>query len=111
MVKRRAVALEEDEIVRRILHLQEDTDRVTACRDVVSNAAADRGVESRGLLDVCNRDLVVIEPACLGALVFVNIHIEAGLAIHAGADFERRSANIERVQCTALKRALDPLAW
>src|SRR5256885_1583200 len=61
MMKRRAIALEEDEIVWRILHLQENTDRVTACRNVVGNTAAERRVEACGLLDVRNRDLVVIE--------------------------------------------------
>src|SRR5262249_8300680 len=104
------IALQKDEIVRRVLHLQKHADRMTIRGDIVGDAAADRRIEPRRLLDVGNCNLVVVESTRLRALMFAHIHVEAWLAVHCGADLEWRAADVGRMQGAALKWAFDPLA-
>src|SRR6476660_9381623 len=81
----------------------------TSC-NVVRNAAADRRVEASGLLDIWNRYLIVIEAACLRALMLGHVHVEARSTVQGRANFERRPAHIDGMECPALRRTLDPFA-
>src|SRR5262245_59723544 len=110
MVECRPVTLEEDEIVRRILNLQEHADWVVAGGDVIGYPAADRCVEPGPFFNLRDGNLVVVEATGLRTLVLMNFHIETRLPVHRRANLERRAANISRVQSSALERTLDPRA-
>src|SRR5262245_2540324 len=109
MVQARSGIVDEDDVVRIALALQEDRAQVVGAvvDDVFRQAEAHLHVEFQRRSHLVGKHLEMVDALRAGAVEQFEVHDPSRLGRHGRADFERRARNIDGVQAAALERHVD----